>query len=243
MVWELIMRINKFIASSGLCSRRKADELIKDGKVTVNENKIVDLGYGVLKDDIIRVNGVIVKPVEQKVYYMMNKPKGYVTSLSDEKGRKTVMDLLGDIPYRVYPIGRLDYDTEGLLLFTNDGDLSYKLTSASSNINKTYIVKIEGNIKESELAVIRSGIVVDGVKYDKCELDVIGQDDKYTKLQMVIHEGKNRQIRKTFEHIGKNVVFLKRIAIGQLRLGGLSRGKVKMLNENDLAYLLKNKTE
>ena len=239
MVWELIMRINKFIASSGLCSRRKADELIKEGKVTVNENKVVDLGYDVLKEDKIKVNGVVIKPVEQKVYYMMNKPKGYVTSLSDEKGRKTVIDLLGDIPYRVYPVGRLDYDTEGLLLFTNDGDLSYKLTSASSNINKTYIVKIEGQIKESELAVVRSGVVVDGVKYDKCELEVIEQDDKFTKLKMVIHEGKNRQIRKTFEHIGKVVVFLKRVAIGQLRLGGLSRGKVKKLNEEDLLYLFK----
>ena len=233
------MRINKFIASSGLCSRRKADELIKEGKVTVNENKVVDLGYDVLKEDKIKVNGIVIKPVEQKVYYMMNKPKGYVTSLSDEKGRKTVIDLLGDIPYRVYPVGRLDYDTEGLLLFTNDGDLSYKLTSASSNINKTYIVKIEGQIKESELAVVRSGIVVDGVKYDKCELEVIEQDDKFTKLKMVIHEGKNRQIRKTFEHIGKVVVFLKRVAIGQLRLGGLSRGKVKKLNEEDLLYLFK----
>lgn len=233
------MRINKFIASSGLCSRRKADELIKEGKVTVNENKVVDLGYDVLKEDKIKVNGVVIKPVEQKVYYMMNKPKGYVTSLSDEKGRKTVIDLLGDIPYRVYPVGRLDYDTEGLLLFTNDGDLSYKLTSASSNINKTYIVKIEGQIKESELAVVRSGVVVDGVKYDKCELEVIEQDDKFTKLKMVIHEGKNRQIRKTFEHIGKVVVFLKRVAIGQLRLGGLSRGKVKKLNEEDLLYLFK----
>lgn len=239
MVWELIMRINKFIASSGLCSRRKADELIKEGKVTVNENKVVDLGYDVLKKDKIKVNGVVIKPVEQKVYYMMNKPKGYVTSLNDEKGRKTVIDLLGDIPYRVYPVGRLDYDTEGLLLFTNDGDLSYKLTSASSNINKTYIVKIEGQIKESELAVVRSGVVVDGVKYDKCELEVIEQDDKFTKLKMVIHEGKNRQIRKTFEHIGKVVVFLKRVAIGQLRLGGLSRGKVKKLNEEDLLYLFK----
>lgn len=233
------MRINKFIASSGLCSRRKADELIKEGKVTVNENKVVDLGYDVLKEDKIKVNGVVIKPVEQKVYYMMNKPKGYVTSLNDEKGRKTVIDLLGDIPYRVYPVGRLDYDTEGLLLFTNDGDLSYKLTSASSNINKTYIVKIEGQIKESELAVVRSGVVVDGVKYDKCELEVIEQDDKFTKLKMVIHEGKNRQIRKTFEHIGKVVVFLKRVAIGQLRLGGLSRGKVKKLNEEDLLYLFK----
>ena len=233
------MRINKFIASSGLCSRRKADELIKEGKVTVNENKVVDLGYDVLKEDKIKVNGVIIKPVEQKVYYMMNKPKGYVTSLNDEKGRKTVIDLLGDIPYRVYPVGRLDYDTEGLLLFTNDGDLSYKLTSASSNINKTYIVKIEGQIKESELAVVRSGVVVDGVKYGKCELEVIEQDDKFTKLKMVIHEGKNRQIRKTFEHIGKVVVFLKRVAIGQLRLGGLSRGKVKKLNEEDLLYLFK----
>lgn len=233
------MRINKFIASSGLCSRRKADELIKEGKVTVNENKVVDLGYDVLKEDKIKVNGIVIKPVEQKVYYMMNKPKGYVTSLSDEKGRKTVIDLLGDIPYRVYPVGRLDYDTEGLLLFTNDGDLSYKLTSASSNINKTYIVKIEGQIKESELAVVRSGVVVDGVKYDKCELEVIEQDDKFTKLKMVIHEGKNRQIRKTFEHIGKVVVFLKRVAIGQLRLGGLSRGKVKKLNEEDLLYLFK----
>ncbi len=233
------MRINKFIASSGLCSRRKADELIKEGKVTVNENKVVDLGYDVLKEDKIKVNGIVIKPVEQKVYYMMNKPKGYVTSLNDEKGRKTVIDLLGDIPYRVYPVGRLDYDTEGLLLFTNDGDLSYKLTSASSNINKTYIVKIEGQIKESELAVVRSGVVVDGVKYDKCELEVIEQDDKFTKLKMVIHEGKNRQIRKTFEHIGKVVVFLKRVAIGQLRLGGLSRGKVKKLNEEDLLYLFK----
>lgn len=237
------MRINKFIANCGLCSRRKADQLIKDGHVMINDKLMEDLGYIVKDNDVVKVNGVVLKPVEKKVYYMMNKPKGYVTSLNDEKGRKTVMDLLGDIPYRVFPVGRLDYDTEGLLLFTNDGDLSYKLTAPSSKITKTYIVKIEGDIKESELAVIRAGIVVDGVKYDKCSLNIISKDEKYTKLQMIIHEGKNRQIRKSFEHIGKVVVFLKRIAIGQLRLGGLTRGKIKILNEKDLMYLFKNEQE
>ena len=157
-----------------------------------------------------------------------------------KKPRRTVVDYLGEYKdKRLHPVGRLDYDSEGLLLLTNDGDMTYKLTHPSSEISKTYIVRIEGSIEESDLAILRKGVTVDGVKYGRCKVKVTGVEDGNTRLEVVIFEGKNREIRRMFEAVEKNVTFLKRVAIGELRLGGLSRGGYRELGEGEIAYLAK----
>lgn len=167
---------------------------------------------------------------------MFNKPKGCVTTMSDDKGRKTVYDFIGR-EKRLVPVGRLDYDSEGLLLFTNDGELTHKLTHPSNEIPKTYVVKIEGEISESDMATLRKGVTVNGVKYSRCKVKFTGEENGLSRLEVVIFEGKNREIRRMFEAVEKNVVFLKRVAIGDLRLGGLSRGGFRELNEFEVDYL------
>ncbi len=233
------MRINKYLALCGVASRRKVEDFIKNGLVKVNGTVTTNLATDIdIKKDIVHVSGQKVKLPDDYVYYMLNKPKGYVCSMADEMGRKTVMDLVNDATHRVFPVGRLDYDSEGMLILTNDGDLAYKLTHPSSNIEKKYIVKIEGTMVESELAVIRAGVVVDGEKYSKCSCKVLSVQDKITRLEVVIHEGKNREIRKMFEAIGKNVIFLKRVQVGELKLGGLTRGTYRALKPYEIDMLL-----
>ncbi len=234
------MRINKYLASCGIASRRKCEELILSGKIEVNNKVITDLSTQIDENnDEVKYNGNIVKPETEFVYYVLHKPKGYVTSSKDDRGRKTVMDLLEDNSFRVFPVGRLDYDSEGLVLLTNDGELANKLTHPSYEIEKTYIVKINGLIKESELAVLRNGVKLDGVKTKKAKLKLINFEDGISKIQVKIMEGRNRQIRRMFSEIGKEVIFLKRIAIGELSLGGLSRGKIRKLNNFEVEYLKK----
>lgn len=245
-----IMRLNKYLAECGVCSRRKADELIACGKVSVNKKIVKELGATVDETkDVVFVDGRKVLPVTHYEYVMFNKPKGCITSTSDEKGRKTVYDYFDDEfkAKRLVPVGRLDYDSEGMLLFTNDGALIHKLTHPSSEIPKTYIVKIEGEIVESDLAILRKGVVVDGVRFGKSkvkalEVEKIMTNDgerSLTRLEVIITEGKNREVRRMFEAVEKNVVFLKRVAIGDLRLGGVSRGGNRELNEFEVAYLQK----
>lgn len=232
------MRINKFLASCGVASRRKAEELIKQGKVSVNGKVTTDLATIVeVTKDAVMLNGVVLKLPDQFEYYMLNKPKGYVCTVSDDNGRKTVMDLV-KIPTRVFPVGRLDYDSEGMLILTNDGDLTYQLTHPSNQIEKKYMVKIEGLISESELAVLRNGVVVDGEKFSKCRVRVVEVKDKMTKLEIVLHEGKNREIRRMMEAIGKVVVLLNRVQIGKLKLGGISRGEYRALKPREVEMLL-----
>ena len=233
------MRINKYLALCGVASRRKVEEFIVNGLVKVNGTVTTNLATDIdVEKDIVLVSGTRVKLPDDYVYYMLNKPKGYVCSMSDEVGRKTVMDLIHDDKHRIFPVGRLDYDSEGMLILTNDGDVSYKLTHPSSHVDKKYIVKIEGTMVESELAVLRAGVVVDGERYSKCSVKVLSSQDKITRLEVVIHEGKNRQIRKMFEAIGKNVIFLKRVQIGCLKLGGLSRGEFRQLKPHEVDMLL-----
>lgn len=232
------MRINKYLALCGVSSRRKVEEFIKKGFVKVNDEVVTNLATDInVEHDKVWVSGEQVSLPEDYVYYMLNKPKGYVCSLNDEVGRKTVIDLIHDTKHRVFPVGRLDYDSEGLLIITNDGDLAYKLTHPSNHVDKKYIVKIEGTMVESELAVLRAG-VVDGDRYGKCGVTLLSTQDKITRLEVVIHEGKNRQIRKMFDAIGKNVIFLKRVAVGKLKLGGLQRGEYRKLKPNEVDMLL-----
>lgn len=233
------MRINKYIASCGICSRRAAEELVLDGKVKVNGKVVKELATEIDEyNDTVTLDGRKITLVSRYIYIMFNKPKGCVCTVKDDKGRKTIMDYLENFSdKRIFPIGRLDYDTEGLLLLTNDGDLANRLTQPISEVPKTYIAKVEGEIAESDLARLRNGIVLDGVKLRRCKIKLFGTEDNVSRYEVTIFEGKNRQIHRMFESIGKEVVFLKRIKIGDVKLGGLGRGANRYLTEKELASL------
>ena len=231
------MRINKFLAEKGIASRRHADEIVAAGRVQIN-GTLATLGANVEEGDEVLLDGQAIANTEKKEeYYIMNKPKGVVCTASDDRGRKTVMDLLPDTVGRVFPVGRLDYATEGLLILTNDGDLAFRLTHPSTEIPKTYMAKIEGTLTEKDLNPIRSGIELDGVLTKKCRAHVVETNKEYTKVEITIKEGKNRQVRRMFEAIGKNVELLRRVSIGQLRLKGLDRGEFRPLTEQEILYL------
>ena len=230
------MRLNKYLAASGVASRRECDKLIQEGKVTVN-GKIAALGIDISDEDKVYVNGSLVT-VKKNEYYILNKPKGYICSVSDDKGRKTVLHLMPQNVGRIYPVGRLDYDSEGLLILTTDGELAQHLTHPSNAVPKTYLVKIEGTLTETALNPIRSGIEIDGYVTKKCKAHIVETNKEYTKIHVTITEGKNREIRKMFAAIGKEVKLLKRIKIGELSLRGLDRGAYRKLNKQEIAYLM-----
>ena len=231
------MRINKFLADKGIASRRHADEMIAAGRITIN-GVVATLGANVEEGDEVAMDGILVEAGEKKnEYYIMNKPKGVVCTVSDDRGRKTVMEFLPAGTGRVFPVGRLDYETEGLLILTNDGDLAYRLTHPMTEIPKTYMVKIEGTLTEKDLNPIRSGVELDGVLTKKCKAHIVETNKAYTKVHITITEGKNRQVRRMFESIGKTVQLLRRISIGQLKLTGLDRGEVRPLTEQEIFYL------
>lgn len=231
------MRINKFLAEQGIASRRGSDQIIAEGRVSIN-GKPAKAGDNVAAEDVVMVDGKILSHKVKYEYYLLNKPKGYVCTVSDDKGRKTVMDLLPAGAGRVFPVGRLDYDTEGMLLLTNDGDLAYRLTAPQSEIPKTYLVRIEGAITDQQLNRLRAGVEIErGVLTKKCKITVTETGKTYTKLRVVLTEGKNREIRKMFEAVGKNVDFLKRLKIGDLALTGLDRGAVRRLTPEEVYYL------
>lgn len=231
------MRINKFLAEQGVASRRGSDQLIFEGRVKIN-GRLAVAGDNVEPSDTVELDGKILSHKVKYEYYLLNKHKGYVCTVSDEKDRKTVMQLLPEGAGRVYPVGRLDYETEGLLILTNDGDLAYRLTAPQNEIPKTYLVKIEGTIALSELNRLRSGVEIEkGVVTKKCKINIVETDKNFTKLHVVLTEGKNREIRKMFEVIGKHITFLKRIKIGDLTLSGLDRGKVRKLTPEEIYYL------
>lgn len=229
------MRINKYLAACGVASRRECDKLIESGKVTVNGKKIA-LGYEVSDDDEVFVDGNKVV-LQKNEYYILNKPKGYICSVSDDKNRKTVMDLMPKNVGRIYPVGRLDYDSEGLLIMTTDGELAQRLTHPSNEVSKTYLVKVEGKCTEAELNPIRSGVEIDGYMTKKCKAHVVETNKEYTKIHITITEGKNREVRKMFAAIGKEVVLLKRIKVGEITLRGLDRGAYRKLTKQEIAYL------
>ena len=231
------MRINKFLALAGLGSRRKVEEFVTSGKIKVNGKVVKDLSTDIKDTDIVYFGTKPVKVSQNYVYYKLHKPKGYVTTVEDEKERKTVMDLLRGVHTRVYPVGRLDYDTEGLLLFTNDGEITNILTKPSSEVDKTYTVHIEGTISNDEIKKLTSGVNIGGYVTKPCSIIVLFSTDKMTKLQVTISEGKNRQIRKMFETVEKTITLLRRTQIGEIRLGGLSRGEYVALNPKEIRYL------
>lgn len=232
------MRINKYIATSGVASRRKAEEYIKAGKVKVNGKVVTELATDIKSTDHVSLEGKTIHVTENFVYYKLHKPKGFVSTVSDDKDRKTVMELMRGVHVRVFPVGRLDYDTEGLLLMTNDGDLSNILTRPSSEIEKVYYATIEGSISKDEIKTLTSGVKIDDYTTKPCSIVVLEQDKTQTKLAITITEGKNRQIRKMLETVGKTIKFLKRVQVGEIRLGGLSRGEYAPLNAKEKKYLL-----
>ncbi len=232
------MRINKYIASCGVCSRRKAEELILGGQIKVNGVVCTSLSTDINETrDKVLLNDQEISLQEEKVYYMLNKPKGYVTTMSDDRDRKSIVDLLGDIDKRVFPVGRLDYDSEGLLLLTNDGELTNHLTHPRYAVPKKYVVKVEGEMKESELAVLRAGVVVDGIKYNKCKVKLVKFENNISKMEIVLDEGKNREIRRMFQAIGRDVIFLKRVEMAGIKLGGLKRGEIRVLKPYEVEIL------
>lgn len=231
------MRINKFLEQCGVGSRRFCDRLVSEGKVTVN-GKVCPLGLDVdERRDSILVEGKKITLVQKNLYYIMNKPKGYVCTVKDDLGRKTVMDLLPKTASRVVPVGRLDYDSEGLLIFTNDGELVNRLTHPRNEVPKTYVLKVEGTVTDPMMNKLRTGVEIDGKLTKKCNIHVVSTDEKYTKLSITITEGRNRQVRRMFEAVGKEVVFLKRVKIGDLGLTGLDRGKCRPLSKYEIDYL------
>lgn len=236
------MRINKYIALCGVASRRAAEKLILDQRIKVNNKVVKDLATDINEsNDTVTLDDKKIEPVKKYIYVMLNKPKGCVATVKDDRGRKTIMDYIGNLKdNRVFPIGRLDYNTEGLLLITNDGELSNKLTHPSNDIPKTYIARIEGSpIAENDLATLRKGIVLDGMKLHKSKIKLLEEKNNICRYEVTIYEGRNRQIHRMFEAIGKEVIFLKRVAIGDLRLGGLARGTHRYLKEAEIDYLKK----
>lgn len=230
------MRLNKYIAHSGICSRRKADEMIEKGLVKVN-GVPAQTGYDVADDDIVEVNGHKIRPEKRLVYYMLNKPVGYITTADDEQGRPTVLDLVDEIKERVYPIGRLDFNTSGMLLLTNDGDLAYKLTHPSSHIFKTYIAEVAGMLTIAEARRLEQGVNIGKHVTAPAMVEIIRQSDSTSIAEIRISEGKNRQVRRMFEAVGHRVVNLERIAIGNMKMAHLRPGQYRKLSQHEIDYL------
>ena len=235
------MRLNKFLSNSGVASRRKCDLLIAEGKVSVNGKVVTEMGVNINeKRDKVIVEGKEVKLPFSFVYIKLNKPKGYACTASDEKGRKTIYSLV-NCEERLFSVGRLDYDTEGLILLTNDGDFANRIMHPSYSIEKEYRVNVEGEIKQSELAVLRAGVVVDGERMPEAKVKWMGYENNVTKLSVTIDEGQNRQIRRMFEAIGRSIKLLKRVRIGEVKLGGLKRGDYRDLTESELNSLVRGR--
>ncbi len=233
------MRLQKYIADAGIASRRKAEELIKEGRVTVNGVVVDTMGYTVESGDTVSVDGEKILKAEQKVYYMLNKPKGYVTTVHDQFERPCVLDLVkNETDKRVVPAGRLDYNTEGLLILSNDGDFINKITHPSYSIEKKYVAVINGKLTDAEAGKLRRGVVIDNKKTYPATVFVSEIFKDKSVVEVTICEGRNRQVRKMFEAVGHNVIELKRVSLGNLTLGNLKPGKIRKLNPNEVQALM-----
>ena len=232
------MRINKYLAHAGVASRRKAEELIKAGDVTVNGDVMTDLAYQVKSGDTVEVKQTQIYK-EEPVYYVLNKPRGVISSVSDEKDRKTVMDFFRHIPERIYPVGRLDWDTSGLILMTNDGEFANLMTHPRHEIEKVYIAKVEGQANKENLRPLTQGVKIDGRKTKPAIYQIIKQDisTKKSVVQLTIHEGRNHQVKKMFEAAGLLVDKLSRTQFGNLDLTGLRPGEARRLNKKEVSRL------
>ena len=230
-------RLQKYLSSCGVASRRKSEELIAAGRVVVNDIVVTDMGFKVTNKDKIYVDNVLIEKSE-KVYYLLYKPEKTICSLHDEKGRKTVIDLI-DTNERIFPVGRLDYDTTGVLILTNDGELTNKLTHPKGNIRKTYSAKIDGIIKDDEIKKLESGIVLNGVKTKKSYVKVrkIDKQNNKSYVEITITEGRNHQVKNMFESVGHKVLKLKRISYEFLNLSGLKKGEYRDISLKEVHQL------
>ena len=231
------MRINKYIADAGICSRRKADELISNGNVKINGLTVQELGVDVAEGDVVEVNGSVIEAGRRKVYVAVNKPAGVITSMDDDRERETVADIVADIPERLFPVGRLDYNTTGLLIMTNDGQLTYTLTHPKHEVYKTYVAKVEGVLSGARAAKLRRGVDIGGFVTSPARVKVLKQMPRYAVVEISIREGKNRQVRKMFAAVGNKVRELKRTQIGEIRLGRLKEGHYRKLTREEIEYL------
>lgn len=233
-------RLQKFISQAGVASRRAAEQLIRDGKVSVNGKVVTELGTKVdpLKDKV-SVEGKLIKQEKEQVYFILNKPKGYLSTAKDDRGRKTVLDLLPGVKERIYPVGRLDNNTEGLLVLTNDGELMNQLLHPKYEIYKTYVVKVDRSPSEEKLDRLRVGVALDDGVTAPAKLHVTARDPMrdLTTIEITIHEGRNRQIRRMFAAIGHDVKALKRIEFAGLTLSGLRRGQYRELTSAEINHL------
>lgn len=231
-------RLQKVIANLGYTSRRKAEELIQAGKVKVNGEVVRELGTKVKTSDTIEVENTILDNAKDYEYYLLNKPREVISSVSDEHGRKTVVDLIAT-DKRIYPIGRLDYDTTGIILLTNDGNLANKLMHPSSNVEKKYLAKVEGLVTGYDIKRLREGVIVDGRKTAKARINLKKYDKKTDKslVELTIHEGRNHQVKKMFEAINHDVLKLKREKYANLDLTGVKPGEYRRLTNKEIAIL------
>lgn len=236
------MRLQKYMADCGIASRRKCEELIAEGKVTVN-GEIAQIGCTVNPEtDIVEYDGkpLGTSPNSRKVVIMLNKPRGVVSSCSDPQGRKTTADYFADLPYRLYNVGRLDIDTEGLLLFTNDGDFAYKVMHPSFEVHKTYRALVDGTLSKSEIKALSEGVMLDDGMTAPAEVTGVSVGEKDTSFYITIHEGRNRQVRRMIDAVGHRTLRLRRVAIGSLKLYGLHTGEWRFLTEQEIQSVLKD---
>jgi len=232
------IRLQKFIADCGVASRRKAEELIKQGRVKVNGLVVTEMGIKVGDNDSVEVDGRKIKPENKKVYIMLNKPAGYVTTAKDQFGRPTVLELLKGVSERVYPVGRLDYETTGLLILTNDGDFTYKMTHPKHEIDKTYIATVEGIPTVEEIGRFEKGLKIEDYVTAPAKMKIISKKERTCVVEITIHEGRNRQVRKMCDAIGHPVLALKRVSVGKLSLGNLAEGDWRKLSQKEVKSLL-----
>ena len=231
-------RLQKFIARCGIASRREAENIILSGRVKVNKKIVTELGTKIDEDnDKVFLDGERIQPEKKLYYIMLNKPKGYVTTVKDEFDRKTVLELVSDIDARLYPVGRLDFDSEGLLLLTNDGDFAYKMTHPTQHIPKKYHAVVNGIADLGHAMKLREGVVIDGYLTKPAKVEIAETRERTTQLNITISEGKNRQIRRMCEAVGLSVIKLTRVSIGAVTLGNLPKGKWRHLTEAEVKLL------
>lgn len=231
------MRLQKYMAECGVASRRRAEEMILEGKVSVNGVVISQMGVQVEDGDEVRVEGKLIRPETQKRYVMYHKPAGEVTTVSDPEGRAAVLDHFRDYPVRLYPVGRLDYDSEGLLLLTNDGALTERMLHPSHLVEKTYLARVTGQVSMDSVRQLRAGVMLDDHKTAPAKVRIIKEETFATVVLVTIHEGRNRQVRRMFEALGHRVLQLRRVKFGPLELGDLPRGQWRELTAEEVRRL------
>lgn len=230
-------RLQKVMAHAGVASRRKSEDIIAQGRVRVNGETVTEMGFKVDPEvDVIEVDGELISK-EKRVYLLLNKPEGYITTVSDPEDRPTVMDLIPDLKQRVYPAGRLDFDSSGLLILTNDGELTYKLTHPKKEVDKTYWVRAKGKIEREDFNKFEEGMIIDGQKTSPAVIKNVNYQDDITEFEIIIHEGRNRQIRRMCKIAGFPVKKLKRIGFAFLTLQGLNEGEYRYLSDEEVQKL------